>query len=56
MDERRHVHELDRDARSERRLAGRRREEDEQRPQALAARDQRLAADCGHEARLRLHG
>jgi len=49
--ERRHVHELDRDARGERRLAaGRRREEDEQRAQPLAPSCERLVPDRGDEA------
>ena len=51
VDERRHVHELDRDAGGDRRLAVRRRgEEDEQRPQPLAAGGERLDADVGDEA------
>ena len=56
MDERRHVHELDRDAGRERRLVGgaRRGEEAEERPQPLAAGRERLAGDLGREARAAL--
>jgi hypothetical protein len=47
------VHELDGDTRSDRRRLPRgRREEDEQRPQPLAARGERLVADGGDEARM----
>src|SRR5205823_10964610 len=49
--ERRHVHELDRDAGCERRLAARwSREEEEQRPQPLAARGERLVPRGRDEA------
>jgi hypothetical protein len=45
------VHELDRDARGDRRLlTRRRREEDEQRPQPFAARGERLVADRRDDA------
>ena len=51
VDERRHVHELDGDAGGERRVAPRRRrEEDEQRAQPLAAGGERLVADGRDEA------
>ena len=51
VDQRRHVDELDRRPGGDRRLgACGRREEREHRPQALAARGQRLGADLGDEA------
>jgi hypothetical protein len=51
VDERRHVHELDRDTGGDRRLLSRgRREEDEQRAKPLAARGESLVADRGHQA------
>ena len=56
VDERRHVHELDRDAGGDRWLASSRRrgEERERRPQSLAARRERARADLGDEARVAL--
>ena len=54
VDERRHVHELDRRAGRERRLAWTGGEEDEQRPQPLAAGRERFAADLGDEPRVRV--
>ena len=52
MDERRHVDELDRDARGDgRRLVRRRAEEGEQRPQPLAAGCERVGADLGGDGR-----
>ena len=54
MNQRRHVHELDRDPGGERRLcAGRRGEEDERGPQPLAAGRERLVPHGGDEARMR---
>ena len=53
MDERRHVHELDRNARRVRRLmVSRRRQKDEQRPKPLAPGRERLCADRRREARM----
>ncbi len=57
VDERRQVHELDGGARRHRRRRpGRRGEEDEQRPQPLAARGERLAADGARDAVVPRHG
>ena len=57
MDERRHVHELDRRGGRDVRLRARRRgEEDEQRAQPLAAGLQRLGADRRDDAAMRRHG
>ena len=57
VDERRHVHELDRDAGRERRLRARRSgEEDERGPEPLAARGERLVPDGGDEPRVGGHG
>ena len=53
----RHVDELDRHAGRDRRGRARRRaEEREQRPQALAARRERVGPDRGHPAAVRAHG
>ena len=49
VDERRQVHELDRDAGRERRRPVAAREEDQQRPQALAAGGKRLDSDGRHQ-------
>src|SRR5207237_4819910 len=55
--ERRQLHELDGNAGCERRLAAAgHREEDELRPEALAAGRERLVADGGDDARVGRHG
>jgi hypothetical protein len=56
VNERGHVHELDRRAGRERRLRGRGCQEDEERPQTLATGRERFAADLRNEARLGPHG
>ena len=57
VDERGHVHELDRDPRGHgRRSSGRRGEEDEQRPEPLAARVQRIARGGGNDPSVRADG
>jgi hypothetical protein len=55
VDEGGHVDELDGRARRQGRVSRTRGEEDQQRPQPLAACGQRLAAHLGSETRMRLH-